>query len=224
MKIYPILLTLLLISCSCQNKLEGKKINKAISPIQKSEIKPNEIEQIEISEQHFRDSLYNRESKHYISKLEEIPNTDSNAYKLTISLKNGEKLFSKVIDTRPQASQINYCNDLYTVVGFACGGPCYSQVFVFTDENRPMEQYDYGQKVKNNPNFIAHIRDEEFKELVIHNFKNSKELVVDISDNNFWNYGQMDSIIMKDKNLFIYYINEKQEAIEKVINLKSILK
>lgn len=216
------LLTLILISC--QSEVQEKQKNKDIPSQKEIQIKAHTKEKLDIDEQHFRDSAYNRESSLYISKLEEIPNRDSNAYKLTISLKNGKKRFTKILDTRPEASQINYCNDLYTVVGFSCGGPCYSQVFVFTDENRPLEQYSYGQEVKNNPNFIVHIRNEEFKELIIHNFKNSKELAVNISDNNYWNWGQMDSIIMKNESLLIYYINDKHKAIKKVVNLNPILK
>jgi hypothetical protein len=213
-----------LILLSCQSNVQEKQKQKEIPSGKEIQIKAHTKEKLDLEELHFYDSLYNRESFRYISKLEEIPGRDSNAYKLTISLKNGKKLFTKILNTRPEASQINYCNDLYTVVGFSCGGPCYSQVFVFTDENRPTEQYGFGQKVKNNPNFIVHIRNEGFKELIIHNFKNSKELVVDISDNNYWNYGQMDSIIMKNESLLVYYINKKHKEIKKVVNLKPILK
>lgn len=214
-KLIP-LITLILISCS--GKVQDK-VKQKDSQFE-SQIKGKH----DLEEMRFYDSLHDCESFQYISKLEEIPNADSNAYKLTISSKDGKKQFSKILNTRPGMSQINYFNDLYTVVGFSCGGPCYSQVFVSTDENKPTEQFAYGQKVKNNPNFIVHIQDEEFKELIVYNFENKKELFVDISDNNYWNYGQMDSIIMKNESLFVYYMNEKHKAIKKVVNLKPILK
>jgi hypothetical protein len=221
MKIFLTLIILIFIGCQSNKQDELK--DKPKSSNEQLQIASKKNGKLEVEEQYFRDSLYNRESRRYISKLEEIPNRDSNAYKLTISLKNGEKSFSKIVDTRPKMSHINYCNDLYTVVGFPCGGPCYSQVFVFTDENRPIEQYDYCQMVKNKPNIIAHIRNEEFEKLIIHNFNNNKELTVDIADNNRWNYGQMDSMIMKKENLILYYTSEKQTGIKKTVSLKSIL-
>ena len=222
MKKIIIFFTLILISC--QSNVQEKQKQKDIPSMKETQINVHRKEKLDIYKQHFYDSLHNRESFLYISKLEEIPNRDSNAYKLTISLKNGKKRFTKILNTRPECSRINYCNDLYTVVGFSCGGPCYSQVFVFTDENIPSEQFGYSQKVKDNPNFIVHISNEEFKELIIHNFKNGKELAVDISDNNFWNYGQMDSIIIKNESMLIYYINEKHKEIKKEVPLKPILK
>jgi hypothetical protein len=109
------------------------------------------------------------------------------------------------------------------VVGFPCGGPCYSQVFIFTDNKRPIEQYNYSQKIKNNQNIIAHIKNEQFEKLIIHNFFNSKELIVDISDSNLWNYGQMDSMLVKKNNLILYYKSVKKTSKSKTIDLKSIL-
>lgn len=211
--IHTLILLLGLTSCTNQ-KVEQKE-----SPKKKIQLTSKQSRE----EQLFVDSLYNRESNKYISKLEEIPNRDSNAYKLTISSKNGKKLFSKILNTRPRFSQINYCTDLYTVVGFPCGGPCYSQVFVFTDKNRSPEQYDFVQTVSNNSNIITHIKNEEFEKLLIHNLKNNKELSVDIPDNFWLNYGRMDSIfIIKDK-LILHYVSKNEKKIKKVISLASIL-
>lgn len=120
-------------------------------------------------------------------------------------------------------SRISCCNELYTMVSFACGGPCYSEVFVFTTDGRPDEQYAYGQKVKNNPNIIAHIRNEEFEKLILHNFKNNKEMVVDISENPIYNFGQMDSMIMKNDTIILHYATENEKHKTKTINIKSIL-
>lgn len=181
---------------------------------------------IDEEEKRFRDSLYYRESENFISKLEEIPDRDSNAYKLTIASKNGTIKFEKILNTRPQRSMINYCTDLYTVVGFSCGGPCYTQVFVFTDQNRPSEQYSYGQRVNGYPNIIAHIREEEdeyFEKLYVRNLLNGKELKVDISDGHFINYGHMDTIYIIKNDLIIIYPSNKRQK-KKMVNIESILK
>lgn len=220
MKIYLSLLVLILISC--QSKSEDKTVNNSTSSIQV--IKSNDFEKIDEDEKRFRDSLYNRMSNSYISKLEEIPDRDSNAYKLTISLKNGEKQFSKILNTRPKASLINYCNDLYTVVGFSCGGPCYSQVFVFTDENRPTKQFAFAQRVTGNPNYIAHIKEEEFEKLIVHNLDNGKELTIINSDINWMSYGQMDTLYIDGKYLKIEYQTQNNSIRKKSISLQQLIK
>lgn len=220
MKIYISLLVLILISC--QSNSEDKTVNHSTSSIQV--IQSNDFEKIDEDEKRFRDSLYNRMSNCYISKLEEIPDRDSNAYKLTISLKNGEKQFSKILNTRPKASLINYCNDLYTVVGFSCGGPCYSQVFVFTDENKPTKQFDYAQSVTGNPNYIAHIKEEEFEKLIVHNFDNGKELIIINTDINWMSYGQMDTLYIEGKDLKIEYQTQNNSIRKKSISLQQIIK
>lgn len=209
MKIYFTFLLLLLLSC----QKDSKQATMA-SVLRKGSSATDSVKQ---------NSRYHCESSKFISVLEEIPNRDSDAYKLTITPKNGKSKIVKVLDIRPAMSQIHYCNDLYTEVGFACGGPCYSRVFIFTDKDRPNEQYVYSQKVKNNPNVIAHIKDEEFEKLIIHNFLNSKELIVDISDANFLNHGQMDSLLITKDNLVLYYLSDKNKNITKRINLKAIL-
>lgn len=206
---------LLLILLSCQNDSKQNKNNTPTLKEENVSLKSYKKENL--------DTFYNCESTNFISVLEEIPNRNSNAYKITIISKNGKDKITKILDTRPEMSKIKYCNDLYTVVGFSCGGPCYSQVFVFTDKNRPTEQYSYVQKVKNNPNIIAHIKNEEFEKLIIHNFLNSKELIVDLSDINRWNYGQMDSILIKKDKLILYYLTVNNENTTKTVALKTIL-
>lgn len=218
MKKYLTILIVLLIGCQIKS-VDKTKSNPETSI---KDLKSKELEKLEESEQRFRDSLYNRESDNYISKLEELPNKDSNAYKLTISSKNGKKAFTKILNTRPGGSMINYCTDLYTVVGFSCGGPCYTQIFVFTDKNRPIEQYSYAQRVIDYPNIIAHIKNEEFEKLFVRNFNNGKELKIDISDGHLINYGHMDTMyILKNDLVVIYPSNKKQK--KKIINIESIL-
>ena len=216
------LLFFFLIFSSCQNNSKQKKKNVLTSKKQIDSVKLPETDNI-ISDKKYLDSVYKCENNKFISELEEIPNRDSNAYKITITSKKGKNKITKILDTRPRMSHINYCNELYTVVGFPCGGPCYSQVFIFTDKNRPIEQYTYSQKVENNQNIIAYINDEVFEKLIIHNFLNSKELIVDISDSNMWNYGQMDSMLVKKNNLILYYESDKKKNKIKTIDLKTIL-
>jgi len=220
MKIYFIFLILLFLSC--QKNTNRNKNNISTSKNENGLKKTSKVVNI-AREKEFLDSIYNCENNEYISVLEEIPNRNSNAYKLTIISKKVKSKFTKILDTRPKMSQIDECNDLYTEVGFPCGGPCYSRVFVFTDKNRPIEQYDYVQEVKNNPKIIAHIKNEKFEKLIMHNFSNNKELTIDISNANFFNYGQMDSLIIKKNILFLYYISNQKKNIVKRINLKTIL-
>lgn len=219
MKLYRIFLVLILISC--QEKSEKNSIDQSNSS--NNEIKSSELEKTDEAEKRFRDSLYNRESDNYISLLEEIPDRDSNAYKLTISSKNGNKRFSKILNTRPRASMINYCTDLYTVVGFSCGGPCYSHVFVFTDENRPSEQYNYAQRINGYPNIIARIENEEFEKLIVHNFDNGKELIVENPDLPWTFYGHPDTMYIVGTDLKIVYQTVNHTTKSKTISLKKIV-
>jgi hypothetical protein len=127
---------------SCQNKIEDNNndfiLNENISSVSKDSL----------ANKKFLDSLYTCESSKFISKLEEIPDRDSNAYRITIISKDGKWKKSKLINTRPKLSRISNCNDLYSAVSFACGGPCYSKVYVFTNDDRQDEQYHYAQEVK----------------------------------------------------------------------------
>lgn len=215
MRTYLIFIALLFLRCGDSKKMESThEIKKIPTKTAKRNID---------SEAKLLDSTYRCENDNFISVLEEVPNTESNAYKLTIFSKHSNDTIIKILDTRPQMSKINYCNEFYTVVGFPCGGPCYSRVFIFTDKNRPTEQYTYPQETKNNANIIAHIEDEEFENLIIHNFSTSKELTVNISDSNPWNYGQMDSMIVEKDNLILYYQSKGEKQITKKVNLKTIL-
>lgn len=163
------------------------------------------------------------ENDAFVSELRENTALDSNAYTLTIKFKNGQRKRICQLDLPPGKAQINYCINEYTVVGTPCGGPCYSQVFVFTDERKANEQFSYCQRIGNNPNLIAHIENEAFEDLIIHSFETGKELTVHIDDNDFWNYGQMDTLFMIKNNLVLKYTTEDKHQKKKVINLEKIL-
>ncbi len=210
---------MILILMACQNKKE--KGNNEIICNEDTPVVSMDSSDIK-SEKAFRDSLYTCECNQFISKLEEIPDRDSNAYRITINSKAGDWKKSKIINTRPQMSRISYCSEFYTVVSFACGGPCHSEVFIFTTEDRPDEQYDFTIQVKNNPDLIAHYRNEEFDKLLIHNFKNNKELSVDVSDESFHSY-EIDSLTMNKNIITLHYTSENEKQKTKTINIKSIL-
>lgn len=143
-----------------------------------------------------------------------------------LRIKSKEKTIDKfeILNVPADKSSISYCANDYVVVGFSCGGPCYSQVFVFTD-NRKNKQFAFGQRISNNQNVIAHIRNEEFETLIIHNLKTDKEIQVDISDNNAeWNYGHMDTLYMKQDKLFIEYPTTENQTKMKSISLEGIMK
>jgi hypothetical protein len=161
-------------------------------------------------------------NEHFIAILQQKRNLLNNTFVLTIKSKDGLKKKVHVLNVRPNKSQIDYCTDDYVVIGFPCGGPCYSQIIVFNRENRPIEQYSYVQRVYNNANIIAYIKNEEFEKLIIHNFANGKELEVDISDNILINYGQMDTLYMIKDKLALQYNSKDKKSIKKIVDLKSI--
>ena len=121
-------------------------------------------------------------------------------------------------------SQITNCEKDYVVVGSSCGGPCYSKLFVFTD-NRKNRRFDYCNVISNNSNIVAYIKNENFDKLYVHNLKNSKEIEIEI-DNYHQNpliYGQLDTTYMVNNNLTIKYSIENEGKKKKVVNLEKIL-
>lgn len=212
-----LILSIFVSSCSEKNEVHKSTSSMIGDIVSASENQINE------GDEKLLDNDYICENDAFISVLEELPNEESNAYRIKITSKDGKKEFIKVLDTRPRMSKIVECNSTYTVVGFPCGGPCYSQVFVFTDENKPIEQFDYVQRVEGNDNIIAHIKDEEFEKLIVHNLLNGRELIVDISDRYLLNYSQMDSLILKKDKLILYYEAVDKQYKTKIVDLKSLL-
>jgi hypothetical protein len=219
MKVFIIIFTLGIFGCQSNT---GDLLTENNNP---SELENRSLDSsnIDEDEKRFRDSLYNRESENFISKLEEIPGRDSNAYKLTISSKKGNNSFFKVLNTRPMASLINECNDLYTVVGFSCGGPCTSKIFVFTDKERPIEQYSYAHVINEKPNIIIYTKEEEFQNLIIHNLNNGKEIMVHNRDIQWQTYGQMNKFNITNNKLEIEYTTVNETTRKKTIYLQKIL-
>ncbi|XOV68696.1 MAG: hypothetical protein ACFHU9_05840 [Fluviicola sp.] len=164
------------------------------------------------------------DNDNYSATLEEDKLKGNDSCILRINSRDQKINKIKILNVPADKSSINYCEDDYVVVGFACGGPCYSHVFVFTDEGKN-KQFAYSQRISNNPNIIAHIRNEEFETLIIHNLKTHKEINVDISDNNAeLNYGHMDTLYMKQNKLFIQYPTTENQTKKKSISLDEIMK
>jgi hypothetical protein len=144
-------------------------------------------------------------SESYKSKLEENLNLDSNAFVLTIQSRHG-LIKKQQLNLRPKGSKINYCTDRYVVVGFSCGGPCYAQFFIFTSEDRPVESFAYCQRIPEHLNIVAHIKNENFSTLTIHNFDTNKELNIELPDyNDLLSYGHMDTMYIEKNDLSIQY-------------------
>jgi hypothetical protein len=162
------------------------------------------------------------ENDKFVSVLEATQNTDFDAYQLTIFNKKSKDKTIKMVDARPQMSKIVSCNEDYTVVGFPCGGPCYVRVYIFTDKNRPNESYSYAQEVKNSRHLIAHIENEAFGNLMIRNLSNHKTQMLDISDADALNYGQMDAMMMEGSDLILHYKSKNAQEIIKKVSLKKV--
>ena len=130
----------------------------------------------------------------------------------------------EILNVPANKSSINYCGNDFVVIGFGCGGPCYSQIFVFTD-NRESKQFGYSQAVSNNPNIIAHLKDEKFNRIYIYNLITDEEVSLDISDNNaMLNYGHMDTLYIKDNKLFMEYQANNKQTKKKSISIEKIMK
>lgn len=143
---------------------------------------------------------------------------------LKINLIDKKKDQFELLHVPADMSSIDYCEKDYVAVGYACGGPCHSRVFVFTD-HRKTQKFDYAQRIRNSTHLIAYIKNEDFEKLIVHNLENGKEAVIDIADNNAaLNYGRMDTMYMKQNELFIKYPTTENKIIKKSIPLNEILK
>ncbi len=219
MKKYLTVMIVLLIGC--QSKSNDKTVSFPKASI--NVLKSKKLDLSSKEEKRFRDSLYTGESDNYISKIEEIPNREENAYRIIIKSKYGSWEKTKIINTRPTMSKISYCNDLYTVVSFPCGGPCHSEVFVFTNKTRPDEQYDYTEPVKNKPNIITHFRNEEFENIIVRNLANNKEMKINISEIALFSWDFIDSISMNKNRLEIHYTKSNDLHKIKTTDIQKIL-
>ena len=159
----------------------------------------------------------------YSSKLAENKSLDKNAFILSIETLDGKLIRKDTLDLPLGLAAIRTCTDDYTLIRFSCGGSCYTEVFLFTKEDRPNEYFSFSQQVKDKPNLITHIRNEEFETLIIYNFDTKKELKVDISDASKMNYGIMESLNVENNNLILHYFSNANQLTKKTVNIKAIL-
>jgi len=163
------------------------------------------------------------ENARFSAVLEKDKTKGNDSCILRINSKDGTMNKIEILNVPTDKTSINSCEKDYVVVGFACGGPCYSKIFVFTD-HRKNKQFAYCQTISNNPNIVAHIQNEEFETLRIYNLITSKEISVAIPDNDaMWNYGQMDTLYIKHNKLFIEYPTINKKTIKKSIPLEKIM-
>ncbi|MCR9172298.1 MAG: hypothetical protein NXI10_07410 [bacterium] len=156
--------------------------------------------------------------------MEAIPSERNNKCRVTIKKNNRSAIAEKelILDVPIDRSSINYCTQEYAVIGFACGGPCSSRIFIFSDKREPT-QLSYCRRVKNNDNLVTHIQNEEFDDLIIHNLKNGKELIVNNPDIDWMQYGQMDTLVFSNDSLYMEYLNENGGTTKKTISISEIL-
>ncbi len=201
-----------LLSCnSKQNKSTGEKINAVTeqdSISNKRIVKINECD-----------------NNSFIAILEENLEADSNAFILTLKTKKGDVKKVQILNVRPSFSQINYCTKDYVVVGFSCGGPCYSQVFISIKDNETNQQFDYANRVSGEYNIITHFENEEFDNLIVQNLDNGKRLNVNIRNCEQIEYSPcyMDTQYIINNRLFLEYDSESKHPKKKTIGLQKIL-
>jgi len=206
---YLIALSLLLFACNDTSKLKSKNQKSEETLDYKTDRTPFLID--------YCNNL------NYNAVLEEDINKGNDTCILRITSSKNEIIKLENLNLPIYRSSFTYCEKEYVIVGSTCGGSCYSEVFIFLD-NRKNRQFYYCQKISNNSNLIAHIKNEEFKNLIIHNLKNDKELTINIPDNNWMNYGQMDTLFASGNNLIIEYQTEKNQIKKKIISIDEILK
>lgn len=164
----------------------------------------------------------------YRSVLEENTSLHTDAYTLTITHQASKRTAVHTLDLPPGRANIHQCNETQTVIGYPCGGPCYALMVVFSKENRPVERYFYAQPIGSAPHLLAHIANEQFDSLIVHNFRNSKEMKIDIADGLGFNYGHMDTLYLKKNELCLEYHfrkpgQESEQKVRKIANLSGIL-
>jgi hypothetical protein len=197
----------------CQNSSSSDSKNSEQSKTDEPIVeKPNQIIPIDSCD-----------SPYYTAFLEGYENSRYDTCFLTIKSLENELIKKVDLNLPADRTSIKNCEQEFVVLGFSCGGPCYSRLFVFTDE-RKNQHFAFAQNISNNSNLVAHIKNEEFEYLYVFNLKNQKELKIDISDNDWEvNYGQIDKLYVMSKNLVIEYQTVDKKTRRQIISLKRIL-
>ncbi len=199
------LLFMILVSCNQNNKIASKAEKTKLTP------------------SHRTTFLIDHCDINLLVELEEDITKGNDSCVLRIRTLDKKMIKIETLNVPVDRSSITNCEKDYVIVESSCGGPCYSKLFVFTD-NRKNKQFDYCQNVSNNTNIIAHIKNEEFERLIIHNLKNGKEQIVQNPDINWMQYGQMDKMYIAGNTLKLEYQTVNKQTKKKSISLNDILK
>lgn len=140
--------------------------------------------------------------------LEENQSRTTNTFLLTVKEKDGTIRKKMPLDARNQMSKLVYCTEDYAVVEFSCGGPCYAQIFVFLNENRPNEEYSFAQPIDGDDHLIAYIENEVFDTLVIRDLRNGVEERIDISDRMELYYERIDTLYVDRRDFVLRYLTK----------------
>lgn len=186
----------LLVSCQENQTVEHLQAKKIVTDEQKeTKVKP-------IIEPYV-DSCDNGK---YLSILKGDPLLDSNAFELTIYDENRQLIKRETLDVPFGLSRLRNCAENYTMVGFACGGPCYSRLFISYDSTKT-KQFGYCQIVSNNENIVAYKKGEDFERTILHNVTTSEEQVIEIPNIGWTQYGHFDSLWIENRSINITYVD-----------------
>lgn len=117
----------------------------------------------------------------YHARLLETPGVDSNAFTLEIEFYDHVAPSKQILDLPPGRSKIIDCNEDFVIVSFACGGPCYADVFISSEGEKPNETYGYSNRMLLDSHILSYIEGEEFEKQRIRNLKSGEEITLNIS-------------------------------------------
>ena len=209
---FIILFPFFLIGCNNSSDKNSVNIHKTVSEKTKS------------TQSHRTTFLIDHCDINLLAELEEDITKGNDSCVLRIRTLDKKMIKIETLNVPVDRSSITNCEKDYVVVGSSCGGPCYSSVFVFTD-NRKNRRFDYCNVVSNNPNIVAYIKNEDFDKLHVQNLKNSKEIEIEIDNYNHHPliYGHLDTTYIIKNDLTIRYTIENEKQKKKIVNLDKIL-
>ena len=208
--IYVGMVLVLFGNLACESKLEPKMKSKVKfekeEPILEKKIRPP-----------FHDEC---SGSNYTAKLDGIEGED--IYEFTISLfdKNEKLIKRESLDLPNSLSSINKCTKDYVEIRLACGGQCYSEIFVFRDDRESMQFY-FSQTVHNSDHLIAHIRNESFDTIIVQSIYSSEEQHFILKDFDFGLYFEpIDNIWVHDDLISLKYKSTSGKLVEIESKLK----
>lgn len=163
----------------------------------------------------------------YHARLLETHGVDSNAFTLEIDFYDQVKSSKRMLDLPSGRSKIMDCNEDFVIIGFACGGPCYADVFISLEGDKPDKTYGYSNRMLLDSHILAYIEGEEFDKQIIRNLESEAEIIVDISKCvDAWNSPCLiDTMYFTNKNtLLLDYKSPREEKITYHVEVEDLLK